>query len=168
MPALSCTLAQRARGDPERSGGGLDFCDKVVSGGHVPKTNVIFHTWQAETSHSGICPDADKTPGMEESEVFRANLLAAMRDAGLKAAELSKMAGLNARAVKDIEERRTVSPKLSTVFALCRALNRDPAEMMGLGPRHRMNKRLADFLSQYEEADQARFLSALELLTPPR
>lgn len=106
------------------------------------------------------------TPGMEESEIFRVNLLAAMRARGLKAAELSKMAGLNARAVKDIEERRTISPKLSTVFALSKALNEDPAEMMGLGPRQRLNKRLADFLGQYNEVDQERFLSALVLLNP--
>jgi len=58
---------------------------------------------------------------MDVSEMFRANLLAAMRGSGMTAAGLSKAAGLNVRAVKDIEERKTASPKLSTVFALARA-----------------------------------------------
>jgi transcriptional regulator with XRE-family HTH domain len=106
---------------------------------------------------------------MDESEVFRANLLAAVQARGLKAAELSRKAGLNARAVKDIEERRTVSPKLSTAFALARALGEDPGEMMGLGPRVLLRADLAAFLSRYDEADQARLLQALAALpsAPP-
>jgi len=106
---------------------------------------------------------------MEESDVFRRNLLVAMAEKGLSAAELSRKAGLNARAVKDIEERRTVSPKISTVFALSRALDRDPGEMIGLGPRPALNGKLVAFLSRYSEADQERFLAALSLLPlPPR
>jgi transcriptional regulator with XRE-family HTH domain len=106
---------------------------------------------------------------MDESEIFRANLLAAIQARGLTAAELSRKAGLNLRAVKDIEERRTVSPKLSTAFALARALGEDPGEMMGLGPRVRLRSDLTEYLSQYDEADQERLLRALAALpsAPP-
>lgn len=82
----------------------------------------------------------------------------------MKAAELSKKAGLNARAVKDIEEGRVASPKLSTVVALARALGEDPAVMMGLGPRLRLVPDLAGFLSQYDESEQAQLLQALSSL----
>lgn len=101
---------------------------------------------------------------MSESEIFRRNLLAAMAEEGLSAAALSRKAGLNARAVKDIEENRVRSPKLSTVFALSEALNRDPGEMMGLGKRPKVRADLAEYLSQYSEDEQERFLSALNLL----
>ena len=123
---------------------------------------------QRETSHWALAARPATTLDMDESEIFRANLLAAMRAAGMNAAELSRKAGLNARAVKDIEERRTLSPKLSTVFAISQALGRDPAELMGLGSRARLSAGLVALLSQYDEADQERFLSALELLRPPR
>lgn len=168
MPALSGPLADSAGRYAEPASRLLDSFDEVMSGGHDAQGNVIFHTEQRESSHS---PDQFReaiTPVMNESEIFRVNLLAAMRDAGMSAAELSRKAKLNARAVKDIEERRTVSPKLSTVFSLARALNKDPCEMMGLGPRLQLNARLAAFLVQYAEADQVRFLSALELLSQPR
>lgn len=105
---------------------------------------------------------------MDENMAFRENLLAAMRESGMSAAELSRRAGLNARAVKDIEENRVRSPKLSTVFALSKALNRDPGEMMGLGPRPKVRDDLAAFLSQYPEDEQERFLSALRLMPGPR
>jgi len=105
---------------------------------------------------------------MDENAAFRENLLQAMRDAGMSAAELSRRAGLNARAVKDIEENRVRSPKLSTVFALAKALNRDPAEMMGLGSRSKVQADLAEFLSQYPEDEQERFLAALRLIPGSR
>lgn len=104
---------------------------------------------------------------MDENTAFRENLLREMREAGMTAAELSRKAGLNARAVKDIEEGRVRSPKLSTVFALSRALNRDPGEMMGLGPRSQVQADLAAFLSRYDEGEQERFLVALRLFPAP-
>ena len=105
---------------------------------------------------------------MSESEIFRENLLRAMQEQRLTAAELSRLAGLNSRAVKDIEERRVVSPKLSTVFALAKALNRDPGELMGLGRRLAIKAELAEFLSQYSPEDQERLLSAIRSIpTPP-
>lgn len=96
--------------------------------------------------------------------MFRASLLRLLEERGLKEAELSKLAGLNRRAVTDIREGRTVSPKLSTVFALAKALQVDPTVLMGLAPRHALNTELAQFLSQYSADDQERFLTALQSL----
>lgn len=103
---------------------------------------------------------------MDESEIFRDNLLRLMLEKGFKAAELSKRANLNPRAVKDIEERRVTSPKLSTVFALARALSTDPAEMMGLGARSRLVPALEAYLAQYTQSEQERLLQALSALPP--
>jgi transcriptional regulator with XRE-family HTH domain len=105
---------------------------------------------------------------MDENEIFRANLLRVMGEKGVDAANLSRAAGLNARAVKDIEERRAVSPKLSTVFRLARALGVDPGELLGLGGREQLAPELREFLSQYTEEDQRRILLALESLPAPR
>ncbi len=101
---------------------------------------------------------------MDENEKFRENLLRLVAEKGFTEAKLSKAAKLNARAVTDIRENRSASPKLSTVFALARALDVDPAELMGLGPRYRLHAELVAFLAQYDEADQERFLAALSTL----
>lgn len=69
---------------------------------------------------------------IDESEAFRRNMLFFMRIRGLSAAGLSRKAGLNPRAVKDIEERRTGSPRLSTVFNLARALEVPVEVLLGL------------------------------------
>ena len=99
-----------------------------------------------------------------DPEVFRQNLLRVMKSRGLKAAQLSRLAGLNPRAVKDIEEGRAQSPKLSTVFALADALEIDPGELIGLGPRHQLLADLAEYLAKYSKDDQARLLEALRNL----
>lgn len=125
---------------------------------------MIFHTPQVERSHSPQVSRTVKVCHMEENDTFRRNLLAAMKEAGLSAAELSRRAGLNPRAVKDIEEGQSVSPKLSTVFKLAKALKKDPGEMMGLGPRPKLQADLARYLEQYDEADQERLLGALRAL----
>ena len=126
----------------------------------------MYHTRQAEISQSQSAKCAGNIPGMDESDTFRRNLLRLMAERGLKAAQLSKLAGLNPRAVKDIEEGRAASPKLSTVFALAYALGADPAEMMGLGSRAKVRHDLVAFLEQYDEADQERLLLALASLPP--
>ncbi len=105
---------------------------------------------------------------MDASATFRENLLRIMGERNLRAAELSKRAGLNARAVKDIEEGRAVSPKLSTVIALAEALGEDAAEMMGLGAREGLNEKLARFLGQYDDAEQERILAVLAAFPAPR
>ncbi len=103
---------------------------------------------------------------MEIDETFRQNLKAAREAANRNPDELSKAAGLNRRAVRDIEEGRSQSPKISTVFALAEALGKDPGEMLGLGRRLNLKAELADFLAQFDEADQERLLGALALFRP--
>jgi transcriptional regulator with XRE-family HTH domain len=131
---------------------------------HEQNHNVIFHTTQGETSHFQPAAVTAKPDYMDASETFRSNLLRLMAEKGFKAAELSKRAKLNARAVKDIEERRVASPKLSTVCALANALGADPAEMMGLGPRSRVAPALEAYLAQYDRSEQERILQALSAL----
>ena len=128
--------------------------------------NVIYHTSQAESSHFHMTPEGVNTLHMSESETFRASLLRIRQDKGISAAEVSRLAGLNARAVKDIEEGRAQSPKLATVFAIAKALDVDPGEMIGLGPRPQINQELADFLAQYDAKDQERLLVALVSIAP--
>ena len=125
---------------------------------------MIYHTMQREISHSQDCFPGGTTLSMDESATFRANLLKIMAERDVKAATLSRQAGLNARAVKDIEEGRVQSPKLSTVFAISRALGVDPGEMMGLGPRVTLRRELVEFLQQYSESEQAQILAALSAL----
>lgn len=129
---------------------------------------MINHTLQRETSHFRLLAAAFTHPDMDENETFRLNLIRLMRERGLKAAQLSKLADLNARAVTDIEEGRAQSPKISTVFKLAKALQVDPAELMGLGPRLLLNRELAEFLSQYSETEQERLLQGLSALHPPK
>lgn len=100
--------------------------------------------------------------------MFRASLARLMAEKGLSAKGLSKLAGLNDRAVKDIEEGRAQSPKLSTVFAIARALGADPGEMLGLGPRHDLLPELAAYLSQYSLSEQEQLLKALSALPVQR
>ena len=136
-----------------------DFSCSVVL--MVMDFSVKNHTAQAETSHSQRGPRRCSVVDMDENAAFRQNLLAAIAAAGMSEAELSVKAGLNRRAVTDIRENRVRSPKLSTVFALSRALGKDPGEMMGLGARPKIRADLADLLAQYGEEDQARLQSAI-------
>jgi transcriptional regulator with XRE-family HTH domain len=101
---------------------------------------------------------------MNENDIFRENMLRALAESGMTEATLSVKAGLNRRAITDIREGRVTSPRISTVFAIARALGKDPAELMGLGARHRLNDELARFLSAYSEEDQLLFLAALAAL----
>lgn len=126
--------------------------------------NVINHIFQCETSHSRPQHCDGKFHSMDINEIFRANLLRLIAEQNLTEAEISKKAGLNPRAVTDIRERRTESPKISTAFKLAEALKVDPAELLGLSPRHRLNAELAAFLEQYDEEGQSRFLDALMAL----
>lgn len=125
---------------------------------------MIFHTRQAESSHSRIGQNATIHLRMNVDETFRQKLLATRQAKGWSAAELSRAAKLNIRAVKDIEEGRAISPKISTVFAIAHALSEDPAEMMGLGPRVDLRPDLVRFLSQYSEEEQGRLVQALSAL----
>ena len=126
--------------------------------------SVENHTTQRGISHSrDAVPRASAAP-MDEGEIFRKNLIAAIEGSDWNEASLSVAAGLNRRAVTDIREGRVRNPRVSTVFALARALGQDPAEMLGLGSRVRVQTDLAKFLASYSEADQERFLAALRAL----
>lgn len=128
--------------------------------------SVIFHTSQDETSHFS-CPRASsKTLGMTESEIFRSNLERLRNEQGLKAAELSKKAGLNRRAVTDIEDGRVKSPKLETVIKLAKALQQDPGTMIGMAPWQEVSPKLADFLGRYDQDAQEQLLTALQGIAP--
>ena len=64
-------------------------------------------------------------------KLFRENLLSHMKAKGLKPAQLSKMAGLNPRAVKDIEEERIKNPRIQTVLALEAAMELPFGKLLG-------------------------------------
>ena len=66
------------------------------------------------------------------SEIFRTNLRRILDERQIAAATISRKAGLNLRAVKDIEQKRAQSPRLSTVFKLAEALEVPPQELLGL------------------------------------
>lgn len=163
--ALPCPLANRGWGESQLDGGGLNVGDELLDfAAHGRHDNVIYHSPQRESSHSQLQRQRANVLSVTESEIFRANLLRVMAEQNLTEAELSRAANLNPRAVTDIREGRVGSPKLSTVFALSRALRVDPGELLGLGKRHMLIDDLAEFLGQYGPEDQARLLAALSAL----
>ncbi|TQM89721.1 Cro/C1-type helix-turn-helix DNA-binding protein [Roseinatronobacter monicus] len=89
----------------------------------------------------------------DRSEIFRTNLLRLLKERKISAAALSRKAGLNMRAVKDIEERRANSPRIVTVFKLAEALDVGPEVLLGLKTCHCAHD---DYLSAAE-----RFFSSL-------
>lgn len=122
------------------------------------------HIVQGESSHFPQEAHTIKRASMDENDKFRANLIRLRLEREIDRANLSRLAGLNIRAVADIEEGRAVSPKISTVFALARALGVSPSELMGLEDRARLEPELVEYLSQYSEEDQKRLLLALAAL----
>lgn len=165
LPTLPDHPAKRCKGKPGFAGLGLKGLFDCVRIAHGEKCSVFFHTSQCESSHSLDGATCVNCAHMTNGEVFLENLLGAIKEAGLSEAEVSLKAGLNRRAVTDLREKRVRSPKLSTVFALSEALNRDPAEMMGLAPSARLRADLVEFLARHGEEDQARFLAVLEAVT---
>jgi transcriptional regulator with XRE-family HTH domain len=101
---------------------------------------------------------------MNVNETFRRNLMAAREARGLDARNLSLQAGLGERAVKDIEEGRSQSPKISTVFALAKVLGLDPGELLGIGRRPMLQADLLQFLEKFDKQQQEQILSALSNL----
>ena len=102
--------------------------------------------------------------GMDESDAFRRNLARIIQERRLKPAQVSVAAGLNRRAVTDLLENRAASPKLSTAYAIAKALNEDLGEMMGLGHSVRLVPELAQLLEQYGPDEQAQLAKALAAL----
>ena len=69
---------------------------------------------------------------MDVSDVFRMRLKAEMQAQGFNAASLSKKVDMNRRAVQDILDGQSQSPKLSTAHALARALDRTLDQLTGV------------------------------------
>jgi len=86
-----------------------------------------------------------------------------MAQRNLNAAALSRRAGLNPRAVKDIEERRTQSPRLSSVVALASALDVTLEELLGLR-RTALDDEIIAFLCELSLEEQAELRAALQSL----
>jgi transcriptional regulator with XRE-family HTH domain len=104
---------------------------------------------------------------MEIDEKFRRNLIRLREESGIDAKSLSKLAGLGERGVKDIEEGRSQSPKISTAFKLAKALNVSMPEIMGLTDGAVLIPELVDFLAQYDADGQSQLLSALAAIHRP-
>lgn len=128
--------------------------------------NVIDHIDQEQTSHSlSQCRGVISHGMVQVTDTLRARLKIAMHDKGMTAAELSRKAGLNARAVKDIEEGRAIAPKISTVFALAEALNVPPSYLLGISDiPSDLEREFLSLLRQYDEDGKARLLAALRAL----
>lgn len=131
---------------------------------HVLVDNVKHHNDQVETSHFHGGPRKHKKIGMNIDEIFRSNLKKLRTEAGMDAKALSLKAKLGERAVKDIEEGRSQSPKLSTAFKLAKALEVDVAVILGISNVAKIRSELVDFLAQYDEDGQAQLLAALSAI----
>lgn len=102
----------------------------------------------------------------DPSDRFRRNLLRLMREKGMSAAALSRAAGLNPRAVKDIEERRANSPRIATVAALAGALGVSEATLLGLPMATELSPDLSRFLSSFDRDEQRDILARLTEMFP--
>lgn len=106
-----------------------------------------------------VCPRMELDGGVNER--FRRNLHRFMLERGFTAASLSRAAGLNSRAVKDIEEGKAQSPRLTTVIALARALDVTEAELLGLQPCPDLSNALHEFLRGFDLRQQENLLALL-------
>lgn len=98
-------------------------------------------------------------------ERFRETLLEAMSKRGLNASALSRKAGLNPRAVKDIEERRIQNPRVSTVLSLERALELAPGSLLGISSSEAdIDYSLLTLLASLSQEDQKRLFDFLAIL----
>ncbi|MTH33043.1 helix-turn-helix domain-containing protein [Paracoccus limosus] len=98
---------------------------------------------------------------MDVSDVFRMRLKAEMQAQGFNAASLSKKVDMNRRAVQDILDGQSQSPKLSTAHALARALDRTLDQLTGDAPQVSIVPRLRELLSQYDQDEQERLAEAI-------
>ena len=126
--------------------------------------SVIYHNEQRETSHFPLKVCSAMTWCMEIDENFRRNLKRLREEQRLDARTLSKMAGMGERGVKDIEEGRSQSPKISTAYRLADALGVDLPTMMGLKSTALLVPDLVEFLAQYDQGAQRQMLAALTAL----
>ena len=126
------------------------------------QSSVTHHTPQGETSHvRDSRPVGYHTSEMDVNELFRLRLKAEMEAQGLNPASLSIRAGLNRRAVTDLLEGRSQSPKVSTAHALGQALGVGLDQLLGFAPQASIAPRLAELLAQYSPDDQERLAEAI-------
>ena len=97
-------------------------------------------------------------------KLFRENLLSHMKDKCLKPAQLSKMAGLNPRAVKDIEEERIKNPRIQTVLALEAAMELPFGKLLGKSIDE-IDSELLSLLGELDGATQKQLLMTLQSLS---
>lgn len=109
------------------------------------------------------------------SKYFRANLAQEMQKRGFNASSLSRHAGLNLRAVKDILDGRAQSPRLSTACRLAQALGvplaslLNPTGSMGTNslntsPQSALLLEIEGFLDTLSPEHQERLLESIRLL----
>jgi len=103
---------------------------------------------------------------MDVNTIFRLRLDAEMKAQGLNPAALSVKAGLNRRAVKDVLEGRSTSPKLSTAHALAAALGVRLEVLTGDASQVVIVPQLLELLAQYDEVAQVRLAEAILNLPP--
>ncbi|MGX0877534.1 transcriptional regulator with XRE-family HTH domain [Roseovarius sp. MBR-154] len=96
-------------------------------------------------------------------EAFQKRLTHYMNEAGMNAAQLSRRAGLNARAVTDIQQGRIKSPRVQTVMALEAALGVNPGTLLGFAPAT-VSTELQALLHELDEATQQQLLATLRSL----
>ncbi|MCM2563268.1 helix-turn-helix transcriptional regulator [Lutimaribacter sp. EGI FJ00013] len=101
-------------------------------------------------------------------EEFRSQLLRIMKEKGLSPHSLSVKAGLNPRAVKDIEERRVKNPRVSTVISLENALDVLPGTLLGISPETNIKGSLLNYLGALSQEDQDKLLDFLRSLSNRR
>ena len=91
-----------------------------------------------------------------------------MKAKGLKPAQLSKMAGLNPRAVKDIEEERIKNPRIQTVLALEAAMQLPFGKLLGKSidkSIDEIDSELLSLLGELDGATQKQLLMTLQSLS---
>jgi transcriptional regulator with XRE-family HTH domain len=105
---------------------------------------------------------------MDVNDHLRHTLTRLREQRGMNPNDLARQAGLNLRAVRDIEEGRSQSPKVSTVVSLAKALGVSVSLLIGEEPVEGLRKELVEFLRHYSQEDQERLLAALQAMQAPK
>lgn len=103
---------------------------------------------------------------MDVNEIFRLRLEAEMKAQGLNPASLSKRANMNRRAVNDLLEGRSRSPKLSTAYSLAHALSVTLDMLTGDAPQKAIAPSLLALLARYDQDEQEQLAEAILRLPP--
>ncbi len=167
--ALPKTPPKGRNRDAKGGSGVCDFGGKLlVQMLHDPNASVKFHTAQGETSRLLETPLRRIPHGMDVNDHLRVNIAPLRKARGMTPNDLAREAGINLRGVRDIEEGRSVSPKISTVVSLAKALGVRVSDLIGDEPVDKLRQELVDFLLNYSLEDQERLLVALQAMTAPK